>query len=92
MSGIDQALILLAVTNLTAFGLFAFDKQQAREHGSRIAERTLLISALFGGLGAWIGQHTLRHKTRKEPFRSRLGLVLILHMVAVAAGVWLLLS
>lgn len=91
MSEIDQALIMLAVTNLTAFGLFAFDKQRSREHGSRISERTLLIAALFGGLGAWIGQHALRHKTRKEPFRSRLGLVLILHMMAVAVAVWLLL-
>jgi uncharacterized membrane protein YsdA (DUF1294 family) len=86
---IGIALVALTVANLAAFGLFAFDKQRARGRGSRIPERTLLVAALFGGPGAWVGQHALRHKTRKEPFRSRLGFVLVLHGVALAAGaVW----
>ena len=54
-------------------------------------ERTLLLAALFGGVGAWMGQHLLRHKTRKEPFRTQLGLVIIVHLIVVAAVFCLLL-
>lgn len=88
---IDRALILLAVADLAVFGLFWFDKARARDHGRRVPERTLLLAALFGGLGAWLGQHLLRHKTRKEPFRTWLGFVLALHLIGVAALFWLLL-
>ncbi|WP_339915402.1 DUF1294 domain-containing protein [uncultured Brevundimonas sp.] len=83
---IALALSGLTVTSLGSFGLFWFDKVRARNHGRRVPERTLLWAALFGGTGAWLGQQLLRHKTRKQPFRSWLGLVLILHGLLVAAG------
>ncbi len=54
-------------------------------------ERTLLLAALVGGLGAWMGQHLLRHKTRKEPFRTQLGLVIVVHLIGVATVFGLLL-
>lgn len=88
---IDKALIVLAVLQFTAFSLFWFDKTQARNGDWRVRERTLLAAALFGGLGAWMGQHLLRHKTRKEPFRTQLGAVMVVHLAAVAAVFWLLL-
>lgn len=91
VSVIDRALILLGFAELAAFGLFWFDKTQARDHGWRVRETTLLLAALFGGVGAWMGQHLLRHKTRKEPFRTLLGVVIIAHLIGVAAVVWLLL-
>ena len=83
-------LILLALAELTAFGLFWFDKARARVHGRRVPESTLLLAALFGGLGAWLGQHLLRHKTRKEPFRTQLGMVIVVHLIGVATVFWLL--
>ena len=92
VSVIDRALILVAVAELAVFGLFWFDKAQARDHGPRVPERTLLLVALFGGLGAWLGQHLLRHKTRKEPFRTRLGFVLAAHLIGVAVLFWALLT
>ena len=82
---VDRALVVLAVANLAAFGLFWFDKTQARAHGPRVPERLLLLVALAGGTGAWMGQHILRHKTRKEPFRSLLGAVILIHLAGVAA-------
>lgn len=88
---IDRALAVLAVANLLAFGLFWFDKTQAREHGSRIPERLLLLVALAGGPGAWLGQHILCHKTRKEPFRTLLGIVILAHLAGVAALFFVLL-
>ena len=85
------ALSLLTLANLVAFSLFALDKARARAGGRRIPERTLLLAALLGGLGAWLGQRLLRHKTRKQPFAAWLGLILTLHalaLLAVAMVVW----
>ena len=91
VSAIDRTLILLLLAELAVFGLFWFDKHQSREHGWRVRERTLLLVSLFGGVGAWMGQHLLRHKTRKEPFRTLLGVVILAHLLGVAALFWLLL-
>lgn len=88
---IDRALILLALAELAAFGLFRFDKTRARDHGWRVRESALLPVALFGGVGAWMGQHLLRHKTRKEPFRTLPGAVIVAHLFGVAAVFRLLL-
>lgn len=79
---------MLVVFQLAAFGLFWFDKVQARNGDWRVRERTLLLIALLGGFGAWLAQHLLRHKTRKEPFRTVLGVALGLHLIAVVAGFW----
>lgn len=83
LSPIDLTLLLLLAGNLTAFSLFWLDKEQARAGGWRISERTLLLAVAFGGLGAWMGQHILRHKTRKEPFRTWLGLILTLYVLTL---------
>lgn len=90
-SVIDGALILLLVAEIAVFCLFWFDKHQARDRGWRVRETTLLLVSLFGGVGAWMGQRLLRHKTRKEPFRTRLGVVIAAHLVGAAAVFWLLL-
>ena len=71
---IDLFLIGLALANLYAFISFWIDKRAARRGDRRTPEHVLLTAALFGGVGAWLGQHILRHKTRKEPFRTALGL------------------
>tara|TARA_R110000782_G_scaffold169812_1_gene261657 strand:+ start:77 stop:367 length:291 start_codon:yes stop_codon:yes gene_type:complete len=83
---IAVALAGLTAASIGSFGLFWFDKVRARNHGRRVPERTLLWAALFGGAGAWLGQQLLRHKTRKQPFRVWLGLVLTLHGLLVVAG------
>lgn len=82
---LNMTLLALSLANLVAFTLFAIDKARARTGGWRIPERTLLTAALFGGLGAWLGQRLLRHKTRKQPFAAWLGLILTLHAFALLA-------
>jgi uncharacterized membrane protein YsdA (DUF1294 family) len=86
------AILLIAVGALesAAFALFAHDKARAQAGGWRIPERTLLLAALWGGAGAWLACVLLRHKTRKQPFRTRLDLVLILHLAVVAGVVWII--
>ncbi|HEY0925346.1 DUF1294 domain-containing protein [Brevundimonas sp.] len=91
LTRVDQALIVLAVLQAAVFCLFWFDKVQARNGDWRVRERTLLLGALFGGPGAWLAQHLLRHKTRKEPFRSLLGGAIILHLIGVVTMLWWLL-
>lgn len=66
----------IAAASVVAFALFAWDKWCATQGRRRIPERTLLTVAAIGGKpGAIAGQRLLRHKTRKEPFRTRLLLI-----------------
>lgn len=73
-------LFISAVTYLA----FWWDKRQAVADGWRISEARLLLLALAGGsLGAKLGQRRFGHKTRKEPFRTTLNLIIVLQVVAL---------
>jgi uncharacterized membrane protein YsdA (DUF1294 family) len=82
-------LYLLGINALT-FVVFAADKRRATDGDRRVPEKTLLQLALIGGTaGAFAGQQVLRHKTRKEPFRTQLWLVAFLQVVLlVGAAIW----
>ena len=72
--------------NVAAYWLFALDKRRAEAGWRRISERTLLGIALVGGsIGAKLAQCRLRHKTRKEPFRSLLNLICVVQALAFFA-------
>jgi uncharacterized membrane protein YsdA (DUF1294 family) len=76
--------VLLLIVNLTAFVLFYYDKHAAQDRLWRISEGTLLLVALFGGsMGALVGQRVMRHKTRKEPFRTMLYSIPVLQVAAI---------
>lgn len=86
MSLTAAILIYLAAINLATFLAFADDKRRAERGEWRIPERSLLTYAAAGGsLGAVLGQQMLRHKTRKEPFRFHLRLVLATQTVLAGA-------
>ena len=76
--------------NLASYMTFARDKHYAIKGMRRVPERTLLKLAVVGGtVGILIGQKLLRHKTRKEPFRTELLLISALQVIALAAvGFW----
>ncbi|WP_082652443.1 DUF1294 domain-containing protein [Aureimonas sp. AU12] len=76
------------IVNIAAYGAMALDKAKAEAGHRRIPERKLLGLALIGGsIGTVLAQRMVRHKTRKEPFRSRLiGIVVLqIGLLAVAA-------
>jgi uncharacterized membrane protein YsdA (DUF1294 family) len=81
------ALGLLALLALNGWTVLRFwqDKQRAVAGERRIAEADLLALALLGGSpGAFLARRWFRHKTRKEPFSTRLLLIAALQAGAVA--------
>ena len=64
-------LAIYMVTSLLTFIMYAWDKSAARMGAWRTQESTLHLLALAGGWpGALIAQQKLRHKSRKQSFRS----------------------
>ena len=79
-------LIYGVAINALAFAAMVIDKRKAEYGLRRIPEATLLRLALLGGsVGTVLAGRTVHHKTRKEPFRSRLVAIIVLQVVALAA-------
>ncbi|WP_090679138.1 DUF1294 domain-containing protein [Myroides guanonis] len=63
----------LIIINYISFSMFAYDKEQAKKQGRRVAEKNLLTLCFIGGsLGGWIGMNKLRHKSSKSSFKLKL--------------------
>lgn len=79
------ALIALAVcVNLFTILLFWWDKRRAVAGERRIPEAELLSLAFFGGSpGALLARRLFRHKTRKQPFSTRLLLIVAIQLGAL---------
>jgi uncharacterized membrane protein YsdA (DUF1294 family)/cold shock CspA family protein len=73
VAGKLPALILLGylLISLITFFVYAFDKRAAKDGAWRTKEGTLHLLSLIGGWpGALIAQQKLRHKSKKQSFRS----------------------
>jgi uncharacterized membrane protein YsdA (DUF1294 family)/cold shock CspA family protein len=74
--------------NLLTFFAYWKDKWAAGSGGWRTSEKMLHTWSAAGGWpGAWFGQQVLRHKSRKESFRSTYWTTVVLHCAAL--GGWL---
>ncbi|WP_454716122.1 DUF1294 domain-containing protein [Caulobacter segnis] len=89
---IALAALYLLVANVLTFAVFASDKRRAMAGDRRVPERNLLqLVAVGGTVGALAAQQILRHKTKKEPFRSLLWLIAVLQIaLGIWAAVWLI--
>ena len=84
INGLILAYIVLM--NITAVCLTVYDKKAARKHKNRIPERTLMLTAVFGGsVGVYLTMLIIRHKTKHQKFMA--GLPLIILAQAVLIGV-----
>lgn len=75
---------MLAVSALTVL-VYAKDKSAAERGMWRVRESTLHLWSLLGGWpGAYVAQHALRHKTRKDAFLTRYRLTVAANCGVVA--------
>ena len=79
--------LYVLVASILCFGMFAWDKHRAVRGYWRVPEAQLLMLAFLGGSpGALFAQRVLRHKTRKEPFRSILRRIFYFQVLAVSVA------
>ena len=75
----------MAALNLVTFLSYALDKSAAQRGGWRTSEKQLHLLALLGGWpAAWWAQQWLRHKSRKQEFRTVYWATVLLHCAGLA--------
>lgn len=75
----------LIAANFLAFTLMVFDKHCAQAGKRRIPEDTLLGWAWLGGaLGCFAASRLVRHKTRKQPFATKMTLLFVAEIILLA--------
>lgn len=78
-------LIYLIAVNVVAFFMYGIDKFRARKNLWRIPEKTLILSAVFGGsIGALLGMQVFHHKTKKPKFYIGVPMILMLQVAILA--------
>ena len=87
MTGITVAQpvwVYLIAVNICTFLVYGIDKQKARSGRWRIPEsRLLLLAAVGGSLGAWMGMYVFHHKTRKVKFYLGIPLILVIQCTLI---------
>ncbi|MBP3701039.1 MAG: DUF1294 domain-containing protein [Lachnospiraceae bacterium] len=82
-------LTYLLIANLISLILYGIDKRKAIRDKWRIPEKTLLLSALFGGApGALWGMILFHHKTKKAKFFITIPVLFVLQVVLFAWLFW----
>lgn len=74
-------IFLIIFINVLTLCVYALDKRRAKTNNSRIPEQTLLLLAALGGaLGAYLGMNIFRHKTQHKKFTYAVPVMLILQV------------
>lgn len=74
---------LLAI-DLITFIVYGIDKYKAKKAKWRISEATLLLMAAIGGsIGAWLGMKAWHHKTLHKKFKYGIPAILLLQITAI---------
>lgn len=75
---------LLAI-NVATLLVYGIDKLKAKRAKWRISEATLLLLAAVGGsIGAWLGMKVWHHKTLHMKFRYCVPLILLMQIALIA--------
>lgn len=70
--------------NLITFIVYGIDKYKAKKAKWRIPEATLLLMAAIGGsIGAWLGMKVWHHKTLHKKFKYGIPTILLLQIIAI---------
>jgi len=77
---LEKEISVFAIINIVTYGLYYYDKQQARSSGWRISEKTLMMGSLLGGWPAALyAIEDIRHKSSKRSFQ-------IMHWIVIATN------
>ena len=80
----EKIKILVLIWNLVVFFVYGLDKLFAKNGLRRIREKTLIIlSYLFGAVGAMFGMVVFNHKTSKIKFRILVPLSVVFNGVVI---------
>ena len=83
-------LAYLAAINVITFFLYGIDKWKARHDKWRVPESKLLILAALGGsVGAWLGTKVWHHKTLHKKFKYGIPAILILQLALAGFICWM---
>lgn len=90
METISKLLIVyVAAVNVVAFVVYGVDKYKAQKAKWRIRESTLLLLAAIGGsVGAWLGMKIWHHKTCHAKFRYGVPAILLIQLAVVFYCLW----
>ena len=96
MSAIEKIIIsYVIVINVITLMMYGIDKWKAKHSKWRIPEATLLIMAAVGGsIGAWMGIKLFHHKTLHKKFKYgvpgifliQLGIILFIYLKILLSG------
>lgn len=76
-------LVIFGLLNLWAFLAYGLDKRRAKKNAARTPESTLLLlAAVGGGVGTWLGVRLFHHKSSKRAFMIPLILATIVGALA----------
>ena len=79
---------LLAI-NLITFITYGIDKYKARKDKWRIPEKTLLLLAAIGGsIGAFLGIKFFHHKTMHNKFKYGVPAILFIQLILAAYSIY----
>ena len=77
-------LSMLAILNIVTFSVYGIDKNRAIEGTWRIPEKVLLMLAAVGGsIGAYLGMRFFHHKTLKPRFSVGIPLMIIAQAIII---------
>lgn len=84
-------LIYEVAVSIIAIVITLYDKKAAKKHPRhRVRERSLILFAVLGGAVAeYFTMLAIRHKTRHKKFMIGLPVIIILHIIAVAAVIFI---
>ncbi len=79
----------LLLASLILFIMMGIDKQRAVRHKWRISEKTLFLTAFFGGaVGGTVGMYYFRHKTKHSLFQFGFPILTILQILLFCWICW----
>lgn len=85
MSKVWEILIIyLVAINAVTFFVYGIDKWKAKHSKWRITEASLLLLAALGGsIGAWLGMQIWHHKTMHKKFKYGIPLIFIAQIAVI---------